>query len=1247
VIQEALGTLNNTHLARAGIDYAYNHGVAVIASAADEAAQHHNYVSSLPHTIVVNSVNKYPDQNGVPEETPKSYLTFNGCTNFSSKVTVAIPSSSCSSNATGVGAGIAGLIYSAALDARDQHKLGPRPGCTRTDGTPCPISANEVRQLMASGTFGTALNPDGTFDTTNVDDVNFLKNAATGAPQSEPNCATKAAGCTDPNQALQQQVNINRPIVSPPNSQSYPARFGFDQFYGWGRVNAFKATNQVAQGHVPPEVEITSPDWFAQVDPTKPTAEIKAQVWNRGGTYSCKVYVAPGSYPNNHLTSGDPLVGDFKQVPSPVCNGGARTAPIDGVVAALDLNDLKSRFPADPGNFRGRESGQGQGQTSNGRPNSEPYGFTVRIVASTPAPGVGQVGASGEDRRQFQLHRDQDMLDGFPKLLPSDGESSPALADLNGDNRNELIYATADGIVHAIRPDGSELPGWPVHGDSLPLHSGGRAFKSGEVPTTTSYGSMLASVAVGDLDRDGSPEVVAADMEGRVYAWNAHGQLLWKREANPAYSGKPLQPFVNVRHGKQNRTQHGFVGSPVLADLDGNGTLEVVAANMDRHVYAWNAAGAPVPHFPVLVVDLDKVKSIDPTTHAITFDPNKVGDALMQGAIIDTPAVGDLNGDHKPEIVVGTNEEYTTHSLDPRVDSGDEGDTNVGTNSVSALFLSYTGQLANANGRLFAIKATGDADGKPNTADWVLPGWPVKLAILEPELLPVVGEGVAGSPILGPVNCPFGGSGEKAAAFANTGVAYVLNPDGSSCLGNQAGHYNSMHTDTGGNTGDHPAFPAVGHPAFADFGGNNGPASLLAPVAGLNRALDVVFPEYQKGSQDLIASWDPTSGLYHQGFPARMNDLQFITGPSAANVDTTPGEELLAGSAYNDVQAYTGAGQPPNDHWPKLTSDWVVANPLIGTFGSLDTDPGARRVVIDSTRSGELLAWRTPAAPCEANADHPLGSWPKFHHDLANSGDYKRDAVDPGVPFDIGTSGGNLTFKAPGDDLLCGKAAAYQVAEADFPLSGGTFFQGDQIPTTLKPAAPGTTQTLELGGKLERYVSIRAVDDQGNVGPTVTVATAKKGLGGGAGGGVCGDRKAPGTTIERHPLKPTNKGLTVVGHADDGGCTKLSEAQRLNSILVSLSIAQQVAHHKCRWLQPDNTFSKPRSCNRPTNLRAKGKYSLSKRKLIWSYKTSAHFPPGTYIVQAHAVDQSGNVERRVSRLNHKVMKVPKPRRRRH
>ncbi|MDQ6915183.1 MAG: S8 family serine peptidase, partial [Actinomycetota bacterium] len=118
VVQEALGTLNKSKLAGDAVEYAYRHGVAIVASAADEAAQHHNWPSNYPHTIVVNSVNKY-ETLWFPSDTPpanRSYLQFNGCTNFGSHVTVAIPSSSCSSNATGVGAGMAGLIYSAALN---------------------------------------------------------------------------------------------------------------------------------------------------------------------------------------------------------------------------------------------------------------------------------------------------------------------------------------------------------------------------------------------------------------------------------------------------------------------------------------------------------------------------------------------------------------------------------------------------------------------------------------------------------------------------------------------------------------------------------------------------------------------------------------------------------------------------------------------------------------------------------------------------------------------------------------------------------------------------------------------------------------------------------------------------------------------------------------------------------------------------------------------------------------------------
>ena len=119
-----------------------------MASAADEAAEHHNQPGSLPNTIVVNAVEGPASLSGVGvTNTPPSYLQLDGCTNFGTRVDVSVPATSCSSEATGKSSGVAGLIYSAALNAcgaplygscpaSGSHKLAAASDCTRVDGTP-------------------------------------------------------------------------------------------------------------------------------------------------------------------------------------------------------------------------------------------------------------------------------------------------------------------------------------------------------------------------------------------------------------------------------------------------------------------------------------------------------------------------------------------------------------------------------------------------------------------------------------------------------------------------------------------------------------------------------------------------------------------------------------------------------------------------------------------------------------------------------------------------------------------------------------------------------------------------------------------------------------------------------------------------------------------------------------------------------------------------------------------------------
>ncbi len=1112
VVQEALGAMNNSGISRQAVDYAYKHGTTVIASAADEAAQHNNWPSSLPHVIMVNSVTKYDDSFA---EQPQSYLKFNGCTNFYAKLTVAIPSVSCSSDATGRGSGIAGLIYSAAFDAVDEHKLDPSSECTRVDGTPCPIAPNEVRQLMASGTIG---------GQGQADDVDF-------SASPEPSCSTAPLPtCTDPflGRGTEDATHLLPlfKVVSPiATSQRYPARAGHDEFYGYGRVNVYNAVNALlgsSSSKVPPSVEITSPDWYSQNDPNPDgTIAVDGDVSARSGVnYTCQVLVAPGHYPNNATIADG---GDFEPVPSNYCDGSSvRAGAFSGKLADIDVSDLEALFPISQ--FDQREPGPPPlTQTSAGRPNTAPYGFTIKVVATTTAAGPDQM--TGEDLRAAYLHRDQDMLDGFPRQLPghTDGESSPAFADLDGDNRNELILGSSTGFVHAYKYDPdtggvSELPGWPVRGDVpgfISSHSSAPGYASGAVDDDDG-GAIIAAVAVGDADHDGVPEVYAADLEGHVYGWNANGQRVFSAQSNPAFSGKPLTPFVNVRQGPRARTQRGFLGSPVLADLDGNdgGKLEVIAAGMDRHVYAWNDDGTPVAGFPVLAVDHSKVSAVDPTTNAITWS-DAGADQLNQGAIVDTPAVGDISGDSRPEIIVGTNEEYS-------VNNGTEGAFNASTDTQAALnLLSPAGILSFANGRIYAIKPDGDPDGVLSGADPFVAGWPAKIGIALSELLPVVGEGINGSPVIGPISCaPPGGSGAAGAKIGTmpaAGPGYLLNGDGTSCLGSTGGAYRTLSDGTaGGGAGqiDRPVLPAVGLPAFGDLGGSQ--PSFVAPAAGIIRALDLAFNEYQTGGQDFIGAWNTSTGQLRPGFPSPVNDLSFLTGPSVGDVVAdSNGEEVVAGTSSMDLTALGPQGVEASTAWPKLTTDWTIATPLIGSFGTLDTDPSAPKVVVNVTRSGWINAYAADTQACAPSSS------PRFHHDNANSGDYRRDAVLPGAPTEATVSAQSLTFTAPGDDLLCGTATRYEIVTSNDPITAANFASATVLGGPPTPVAAGGDQTYAIPAGAKRYVAVRAVDEQGNVGRPAVVDLG--------GGGSPGPTGPTGPTSPTGPTGPTGPGGPVPG----------------------------------------------------------------------------------------------------------------------
>jgi hypothetical protein len=71
--------------------------------------------------------------------------------------------------------------------------------------------------------------------------------------------------------------------------------------------------------------------------------------------------------------------------------------------------------------------------------------------------------------------------------------------------------------------------------------------------------------------------------------------------------------------------------------------------------------------------------------------------------------------------------------------------------------------------------------------------------------------------------------------------------------------------------------------------------------------------------------------------------------------------------------------------------------------------------------------------------------------------------------------GGRLRFASPGDDLLCGRPAFYEVS------TGGAFAR-----VGAEPVKGGETASVELSAG-SRRIGVRAVDEQGNKGRPETL----------------------------------------------------------------------------------------------------------------------------------------------------------------
>jgi hypothetical protein len=892
VIQEALGSYDITSVTQQAINYALQHGVPIVASAADEEAEHHNLPGYLPHTIVVNSVTESATELGIPIQTPLSYLHLNGCTNYGANIAVTVESSSCSSEATGKTGGIVGLAESAARDAVARHTLAAYPGLRTVGGARVPLSVNEVQQLV----------------TMTADDVDF----ATAAP---PYGAPK-----------------NYLELSPLPTRRYPTLPGYDMYTGYGRINAASIVRRIARGDIPPEASLDG-QWFRTFT-THQTITVRGMVGAvRAAHYHWELQAAAGVQPKpstwHTLRTGS--------------GRGGRAGIRRGVLASVPASRIASLFRPGTG-FKGGPV------TRNGSPNPDRFTFSLRLVVMDNKHRIGM------DRRADFLHDDPSLIHALHKHYGGSIDATPTLAPIGPHYTDALLVATTDGVINAYDVKGSQLPGWPVRTLPLPVHRGEAAYRSGSV-TDIPHGPIIGGVAVGDLHNSHGrhPDVVATDFTGHVYAWNAKGHLLagFPRSVHRPYGGPAARD-------QNNRVQRAFLGAPALASLQGGHRLDIVAAAMDRHVYAWQPSGRSVPGWPKLLIDRSKVRRINPRTNKVSF---KADSRVDQGSpLVDTPAIGALSGHGRPDVVVGADEEY------------DE-TPNISLLSPDAFVLGKVPLLSPGNSRIYALNSHGK----------VLPGWPARIADLDEGLLPDVGDGTTGSPALAAIG---GGGRLDVGTATSVGPAYILKGNGTSAIGTGIDGKAIVASTILGGIGDSPEVPTIaveGMPIFAPLGAGAPGVSLITPAASLGKALDAVIPDQQILNNNEIDAWNSTTGLLQPAFPQVVNDLEFIVSPIVGDVGgDAAGPYLVTASALYDVRAIDGTGKEAPG-FPKFDGGWMVNSPTFGRLGSM-----RHQVLAVGTREGNLYVWRTPTRGCAAS-----GPWPREHHDLFNDSNLSAPAAMP------------------------------------------------------------------------------------------------------------------------------------------------------------------------------------------------------------------------------------------------------------
>ncbi len=219
------------------------------------------------------------------------------------------------------------------------------------------------------------------------------------------------------------------------------------------------------------------------------------------------------------------------------------------------------------------------------------------------------------------------------------GATSAAVADLRRNGKLDVIVANYCETVNQYDNCTGTLEG----GVSVLLGNGDGTFQSGVMYGTGAYGAT--SVAVGDVNGDGIPDLVVAD----YWQTDRAGEFFLGGVSVLIGNGDgTFQPPVVYSSSGYNSY------SVALADLTGNGKLDIVLTN----TYGKNGESEEDGSVSVLLGNGDGT-----FLPAVDYDSG--------GYIAASVAIGDVNGDGIPDLVVANYANYKGNTVAVLLGNGD------------------------------------------------------------------------------------------------------------------------------------------------------------------------------------------------------------------------------------------------------------------------------------------------------------------------------------------------------------------------------------------------------------------------------------------------------------------------------------------------------------------------------------------------------------------------------------------------